>query len=101
MTIADAEQKLASVRHHIVLRDVHRNVLEEYAKVIRPPKDQGHAESQVWFFQLKKDAKFSRKLFRKTGCFITPTPFFTKNTEATVKRRNFKKFQFFFLQYIL
>ena len=43
MSIAEAEQKLTSVRHHIVLREVHRNVLEEYAKVINPSQ----AESEL------------------------------------------------------
>lgn len=34
MSLPDAEAKLAQVRHHIVLRDVHRRVLDEYAKTV-------------------------------------------------------------------
>ena len=34
MSLPDAEAKLAEVRHHIVLRDVHRRVLDEYAKTV-------------------------------------------------------------------
>ena len=55
MSIAEAEQKLTSVRHHIVLREVHRNVLEEYAKVINPSQ----AESELWKMPISLDFRVS------------------------------------------